>query len=62
MTASMDSDKKHQILAVIEVYTGFGSRLNSNVCFSNLLAGHPKDQLSIFVDVNILKSGYSKHT
>ena len=30
-TATLDSDKKQQLLAVIGVYTGFGSRLKRNV-------------------------------
>jgi hypothetical protein len=30
-TAAVDSDKKKQLLAVIGVYTGFGSRLKRNV-------------------------------
>jgi hypothetical protein len=39
------------------VYTGFGSSLKRNVCFSKLMVGHPKDPLSIFINVNILKTG-----
>jgi hydroxyproline O-galactosyltransferase HPGT len=30
-TAAVDSEKKQQLLAVIGVYTGFGSRLKRNV-------------------------------
>jgi hypothetical protein len=60
--AVVNSDKKQQPFAVIGVYTGFDSCLKRNVCFSRLMAGHPNDPLSIFINVNILKSGYSKHT
>jgi hypothetical protein len=56
-TAAVNSDKKQQPFVVIGVYTGFGSRLKRNVCFSKLMVGHPKDPLSIFINVNILKSG-----